>query len=108
MSNILDDLAMTTQIQQKILKAIFNRVESCIAHNVIESYLSGNNQGEIDLSFCKLVYTIDNGELQFNFIPSKSLERKIKSNLENNEDFLLEELKDKVNESINNVYEALL
>lgn len=108
MNNIIQDISILTTIPESNLKKLSKTVSDCISHYITESVLDKQDTCLIDLDIGTLVIGFENEELQFKFIPSKTLQKTIVDSVQNKESTLVQTIEDNLKDKIIFAYKNLI
>lgn len=108
MHDLVKDISSLTLIKESILKSISNIIEDSICHYILEAISLDEDVIIIDFGFGLLNINISSDELEYKFIPSKKLEKKILKSINTNNSPLVSSIEKKLNKRIINTYKELL
>lgn len=83
MLNLLNDVAILTNVPEGLLKKFIPVCNYCISHKLYETCAEGKQESIIDLGIGELHIQIADDYLKYKFIPSKELEKLLIQALEN-------------------------
>lgn len=106
--NILKDISIITNVPYKTLERLSDLAEKCVAHDVLESYLGKNTSCSLDIGIGTIYLLIEEDGIEYKFIPSPSLEKKIVLSIESNTSPLITDAEKLLNEKIKQVYKELM
>ena len=108
MYDILKDIHSLTQIKEVVLKSISSIIEDSVCHYILESIYLEEDVIEIDFGFGILSINASSDELEYKFVPSKRLEKKLLKAINTNTSPLVSNIEKKLNQKIINTYKELL
>lgn len=106
--DLIQNLCSLTQIKYSVFNKLVQISESCICDHILSSIESDEDIIALDIGIGNIYFNIINDEIEYKFIPSKKLEKKILKTIETNESPLVTELENKLNKKIINTYKELL
>lgn len=108
MNNIIDDLALLTNIPKSFLHKLSSNCTKIIAHAVFEEIQVKNTIVKLDIGIGILCILISKDEIQYKFIPSKELEKCVSNTIDLNKDLLTIEIEDNLKNKILNTYKEFM
>lgn len=102
------DISKLTSIPLVSVEKFLTLEENCICYDVLDNLKSGETTSLIDLGFGMLSIIIINDEMHFKFVPSKSLEDKLKKALSSGKLDIISLLEDKINSKLLIAYKELI
>lgn len=108
MYNSIDDLQQLTTIPKASLQKVFNLLDSCICHNILETIENGENLIEIDIEIGRLIINIEGNSIKYKFIPSAQFEQHIKNTVIFKISPLVENIEKSLAKKITDTYKDLL
>lgn len=108
MKNIVEDLAILTNIPEYILKRIVSIANYSISHSVYEHVCENKNEVSIDIGIGKLKLYIGTDTIRYKFIPSDCLETQLINMLSTNTSPLANSLENSLKEKVEKSYKELL
>lgn len=108
MLNLIEDISKLSNIPQSILNKLVNIAKFCVCDCLIETKLKNESLSEIDLGLGKLNILVSEDQIEYQFIPSRSLEKNIKTAVIKNKNPLEIAVEDSLNTRIKNTYKELL
>lgn len=108
MYNSIDDLQQLTTIPKASLQKVFNLLDSCICHNILETIENGENLIEINIEIGRLIINIEGNSIKYKFIPSTQFEQHIKNTVIFKISPLVENIEKSLAKKITDTYKDLL
>ena len=107
-NNLLNDLSIITTIPQATLVKLMDKMTWCICNSVEESILNSEKITEMDLGIGKLLLSIDDGFLEYKFIPSSKLESNVLKTIKEKKNPLINNLEISLVDRITNTYKDMI
>ena len=80
--NLINDLSNLTSIPEKILEKLSDNIMFSILQSLEETLIKKESVCEIDMNIGSLLISLEDDNLKFKFIPSKTLEKEIIKTIE--------------------------
>lgn len=107
MTDIVTDICTMSRIPKATINKLVDMASSIISNDVLESVNSANQYTDFDIGVGKLIIFADDSKVEYRFIPSKDLERKIISCIKDNKNVLIDELEESLVEKLLATYKEL-
>lgn len=108
MLNLIEDLSKLSNIPQSILRKLVDASRWCICDNLIESKEKNKDLSEIDIGIGKLNILVSEDQVEYQFVPSRALEKNIKQTVIKGKNPLEIAVENSLNTRIKNTYKELL
>ena len=108
MHDLVKDISTLTLIKESILRSISNIVEDSVCQYTLEAIQLDEDVLSIDLGFGVLKINVSSEELEYKFVPSRKLEKKLIKSINTNTSPLVSNIEKKLNQRIINTYKELL
>ena len=108
MHDLIKDLNSLTLIKESILRSLSNIIEDSICQYILEAIELDEDIVKIDFGFGILSINISSDELEYKFVSSKKLEKKLIRSINTNTSPLVSNIEKKLNQRIINTYKELL
>lgn len=108
MHDLIKNLNSLTLIKESILRSLSSIIEDSICQYTLEAIELDEDIVKIDFGFGILSINISSDELEYKFIPSKKLEKKLIKSINTNTSPLVLNIEKKLNQRIINTYKELL
>lgn len=108
MNNIIKDVSTLTTIPELNLTKLFNIINKCISHDIVECLKNNEDVCIEDIGIGNLVINLDSDELKFKFIPSQQLQTTVLNSIRYGESELVIEVEQLLKDKIINTYKSLL
>lgn len=95
-------------IEQDNIELIITHLENVISSIILSNLRDGENETSLDLGIGILSIRVFTDSISYQFIPSESLEKKLKDTAETYKDPLAQELKVKIDRKLIQIYRELL
>lgn len=108
MDNAIEDVSKLTSIPYKTLCKLFDLTGLCICNSVYTALLDDCKTSEINLEFGKLVITVRDEKVIYEFIPSKNFEEQLVTTINENKNPLEIKLEDTLADRITKTFKDLI
>ena len=108
MTNLIEDLAVLTDVQETLLRKFAPIAIYSIGHAVHESRCCKEDITIIDLSIGELHIKVEEDTLRYRFVPSKELDKTLKTTLQSKESPIVARVNASLQEKIERSYKELL
>ena len=106
--NLLNDLSRLTTIPETSLNHLSRISLACISHAIIEAKLNKETECSINIGIGDICIVFDEEEINIRFEPSKNLETVMKDSINDNKDYLTENLESILNYKVMKAYKELV
>lgn len=107
-NNLITDLSILTTIPELNLKRLSNISKDIISHNVAECVRNGETICETDIGIGVLLISIEEDNLMFKFIPSKSFQDCLIESINSKESSLVDRVEGLLTDKIIYAYKNLV
>lgn len=107
MIDTLDDLCNISRIPKATINKLVDMITSIISNDVLESVNADRQYTDFDVGIGKLVVFANSSEVEYKFIPSKDLERKINSCVKDGRSILVDSLEESLIDKLLATYKEL-
>ena len=104
MQSLIEDLSVLTTIPTINLNQLAKKSNFCICNCVAESKLQNESLTSIDIGIGELQIFVENDNIKYKFIPSKALEKGVKSTVLEGKNILTNELENALSSKIMNAH----
>ena len=108
MNKIVEDMSVLTSVPVTQLNSIVDIIDDAIAHSVFESLREKNKCCEVDIGIGILYIKYEGDAIKYRFTPSRRLEEKVASTVNNRRTHLVARVDASLKHKIGQTYKELV